>query len=234
MSTLGAIVVAAGSSSRMNGIDKVWAQLAGKPALWHSVVALGAVARQVSVVVRPQDTERAEELLRSALTVPWIVVPGGSRRQDSVRNGLEHMRDVDAVAVHDGARPFIPRGSVRRVWQASATTGAAILALPVADTLKRVHQGEIVGGVDRSELWAAQTPQVFSRELLREAHAQAETHAWTMTDDAGLIEAIGGRVLVVPGSPWNIKITTPDDLHALEVFMRFVAQKTVRLPEVVS
>jgi 2-C-methyl-D-erythritol 4-phosphate cytidylyltransferase len=138
------------------------------------------------------------------------VCPGGPRRRDSVRLGLEALGECRWVVVHDGARPLVTAALIEAGLAAAAETGAAIAAVPLADTLKDVAEdGLIRRTLDRRNLWAAQTPQVFDYDLLREAHRLAEGDA---TDDAALVEALGRRVKVFPGSPRNLKVTTAADL----------------------
>ncbi|MFN9369664.1 MAG: 2-C-methyl-D-erythritol 4-phosphate cytidylyltransferase, partial [Planctomycetia bacterium] len=141
---------------------------------------------------------------------------GGAQRADSVRNGLEKLApEIDMVAIHDAARPCIASVWIDRVFEAGARTGAAILATPVVGTLKRVGPDHtITGSVDRTGLWEAQTPQVFARELLERAFASRREGQ--PTDEAQLIESLGCRITVVPGSPINLKITSPDDLRLAE------------------
>jgi 2-C-methyl-D-erythritol 4-phosphate cytidylyltransferase len=141
---------------------------------------------------------------------------GGGHRAESVRNGLEKLGpEIDMVAIHDAARPCLAQAWIDRVFAAGAETGAAILAIPVVGTLKRVGPDHtITETVDRTGLWEAQTPQVFRRDLLEKAFAAA--HAGQPTDEASLVEALGHRVTVVPGSPINLKITSREDLKLAE------------------
>jgi 2-C-methyl-D-erythritol 4-phosphate cytidylyltransferase/2-C-methyl-D-erythritol 2,4-cyclodiphosphate synthase len=221
MASFGAVVVAAGSSTRMGGIDKVWVEIAGQPILLYSLLAFYDVASQLTLVVRRSDIDRARALLaQHPPPIPYTVVSGGERRQDSVRQGLHATTGVETIAIHDGARPLVTTELIQRVWEASCETGAAIPALPVADTLKRVIKGRTAGIVDRTNLWAVQTPQVFERELLVRAHDAGEKAAITVTDDAALVERIGGEVRVVAGDPWNIKVTTVEDLQRVSVLLQ--------------
>ena len=141
---------------------------------------------------------------------------GGAERADSVKNGLEKLApEIDIIAIHDAARPCLATEWIDRVFAAGAKTGAAILATPVVSTLKRVGPDHVIREtVDRTGLWEAQTPQVFSRSLLERAFAAAAGRP--ATDEAGLIEALGHPVTVVPGSPINLKITSREDLRLAE------------------
>jgi 2-C-methyl-D-erythritol 4-phosphate cytidylyltransferase len=197
----------------MAGVDKVWADLAGVPLFLHSVRAFDGPAQRMTLVVRDEDVNRARDVLRQhAVMARVCVVAGGLRRQDSVRHGLESTGEVDLVAIHDAARPLVSRELIARVTEAAIGAGAAVPALPVADTLKRVAGSRIEETVDRANLWAVQTPQTFSRALAVEAHSYAYEHGVEATDDAYLVEALGQSVAIVEGSPWNIKVTGPGDL----------------------
>jgi len=143
-----------------------------------------------------------------------MVVAGGPTRQESVRLALEAApHGVRVILVHDAVRPFITRALVDAVLAAARGDGAAICALPVAETVKRVRDGLVEATVDRAGLWAVQTPQAFRAEILREAHDKARRDGVAATDDAMLVERLGHRVRVVPGLVGNVKITTPDDLR---------------------
>ncbi len=143
---------------------------------------------------------------------PVTVVPGGATRQESVWRALQVAPPAPLIVVHDGVRPFIDRHLIDAVVGAAVTTGAAICAVPIAETVKRVHEGRVQATLDRSELWAVQTPQAFRAALLREAHEKALRDAVVGTDDAMLVERLGHAVRVVPGLARNIKITTAADL----------------------
>lgn len=155
--------------------------------------------------------ERTRRLVRG----PGVaVVVGGATRQESVWNALQAAPpDADVVVVHDAVRPFIERRLVDAVVAVALEHGAAICALPIAETVKRVRGGVVEGTLDRSELWAVQTPQAFRSALLREAHDKARRDGAVATDDAMLVERLGHPVRVVPGLAGNVKITTPDDLR---------------------
>ncbi len=215
-----AIIVAAGSSSRM-GTDKIWADLDGTPVLAHSIEVLGMTPGVTRViVVAPADRHAAIETL--SCRVPLIAVEGGARRQDSVANGLAAAPDAAWYLVHDGARPLVTSALAARVLAAAQESGAAVPVTPVVDTVKRVDgQGRIVETVERSALRAAQTPQAFRGRLLRTAHESAVADA---TDDAAMVEALGVAVATVEGARENLKITTPEDLEVARVLLRLRSQ----------
>ncbi len=207
-----AVVVAGGAGARFGGA-KQFSVLGGRRVVDWAVMAAAAACEGV-VLVLP-----AEQVGRVALDVqPDVVVAGGASRSASVRAGLAEVPDgVDAVVVHDAARPLAHRGLFTAVLDAlAAGADGAVVAVPVADTLKRVGEdGAVVETVDRDGLWAVQTPQGFRLDVLRAAHTgDAEA-----TDDAGLVEAAGGRVVVVAGDRRNLKVTDPADLALLEAFV---------------
>jgi 2-C-methyl-D-erythritol 4-phosphate cytidylyltransferase/2-C-methyl-D-erythritol 2,4-cyclodiphosphate synthase len=216
-SRLGVIIVAAGSSSRMGGVDKVFAGLLGRPVLAWSIEAFGRMPEVTAAVLVLSTTnlERGRALVQEmGFGRVAACVPGGARRQDSVRAGLEALAgagpDFDFIAIHDGARPFVDEAMVRRGLAAVLATGAAIAAVPVKDTIKSAGPDRIVTGTpDRRALWAVQTPQVFKAKVILDAHRRVSQE---VTDDASMVELTGGRVSVFDGHPENMKITTPDDL----------------------
>jgi len=220
--SVAALVLAAGRGERLaQRVPKAFVLLAGRPLLLHALAGIAAapvIARVVPVIARA-DLERWERLRPELAAIPKLAAPafGGAERQDSLRAGLEALAsDVEWVAVHDAARPFVRPDAVARVVEAARASGAAILAAPVADTIKRVQAGRVLETPARSECWAAQTPQVFRVELLREALAKANALGRVATDDAQLVEWLGVPVAVVEGDPDNWKLTRPDDLPAAE------------------
>ena len=215
------ILVAAGQSSRFRDANykKPFAPLAGRPVWLHSAEKFTDRddVKQVVVVVAPEDREAFLEKFGASLAFMGITLAeGGAERADSVKNGLEKLApEIDIIAIHDAARPCLATEWIDRVFAAGAKTGAAILATPVVSTLKRVGPDHVIREtVDRTGLWEAQTPQVFSRSLLERAFAAAAGRP--ATDEAGLIEALGHPVTVVPGSPINLKITSREDLRLAE------------------
>ena len=213
---LSVIVVAAGESMRMAGIDKLNLEIAGTPVLWRSIDAFDAfdaVTKWVIVTHATKVGEVEESVSRFGLTKPFKVVAGGARRQDSVRCGLVALNDWGDssafIAVHDAARPFVDGDMIRRGLDAAKFTGAAIPVVPIKDTVKRVEHGIIIDTPDRSSMFAVQTPQIFRADVLRAAH---ETVADDVTDDASMVEVAGGLVGTFAGSDENIKITTQSDI----------------------
>jgi len=208
------IILAGGASSRL-GVDKLWEDLGGRPVLAWSIAAMieSPLINRLVVVVRPHIADRVEQLL-SAATIPSQVVAGGTERQDSVRAGLVASQRCAWVVVHDGARPFLTPDMIERGLVTAQQTGSAIAAVPLVDTVKVVEEDRIVATPDRRALWAAQTPQVFRRDILQAAHDEATAAA---TDDAALVEAFGRPVRVFMGAYGNIKITTSVDLQVARV-----------------
>ncbi len=210
-----AIVVVAAGTSRRFGKDKLTEQWRGRTVLEHAVSAMRAAypAARVALVVRPDRVETERDRWDASSV---LIVPGGERRQDSVRNGVTALDlDDDAlVLVHDGARPFVPVRDVRAVAEAAAREGAAVLVAPIHDTVKRVDSdGFVVATVPRERLVRSLTPQGFRAGVLRGAWATTQALEWT--DEAALIESLGGRVATVPGDARNMKVTRPGDLEAL-------------------
>ena len=211
-----AILVAAGRGERMGAArPKAFLSLAGQTLLERSARALGA-APSVSAlvaVVPADDIEEAREMCE-ALAKPCEVVPGGERRQDSVRAGLGALPPGfdGVVLVHDAARPLVSVALVEAVVQAVRDHGAAIPVVPLADTIKQVGDGRVAATVDRDRLAAAQTPQGFRCGLLARAYEQAFADGVLLTDESMAVERLGLTVACVPGSPRNRKLTTPDDL----------------------
>ena len=220
--SVAALVLGAGRGTRLRGeVPKAFVLLAGRAILLRALDAMAACAAVETIVpVVPEEAEALLSQLEPELArVPRVSAPviGGAQRQDSVRRGLASLGvRVKWVAVHDAARCLVGREDVARVIDAARRSGAAILATPLRDTVKRVAGGEVQATPPREELWAAQTPQVFRRELLEEALAKAEADHVMGTDCASLVERLGARVVVVEGDPWNVKITTREDLVAAE------------------
>ena len=214
---VGVVVVAAGASRRMGGIDKVFLPLGGKPLIAHSLQEFenSPVVNDIVVVLSESALDEGERMLAGlGLGKVVGVTAGGARRQDSVLKGLELLSDCDIFVIHDGARPFVNGDMIARSLEAVAETGAATAAVPVKDTIKIVGPDMLVKSTpDRAALWAAQTPQVFESRLLMEAHERVTDDA---TDDAGMVEALGAKVKLFMGSYENIKVTTPEDVALAE------------------
>lgn len=220
MSKFAVILPAAGKSSRFSKHrKKVFVELNGRPVWVRTAEQFvhRADVVQTILVVSPEDLEWFKEKFRPNLAFMDLeVVTGGAERADSVQQGLARVRaDVDFVAVHDAARPLIVKDWIDQVFLAAEEHGAAILANPITSTLKRVDAAQAIEEtVSRANLWAAQTPQVFRRQILLDAFAKRGTYQ--ATDEAELVERIGVSVKIVPGSPLNLKITTPDDFRIAE------------------
>ena len=220
---LTAIIVAAGSSQRM-GFDKLFALLAGKPVVAHTLDAFERTecVEEIILVGRADRLAELEELVgRADLKKVRHVIPGGVHRQDSVRNGLNLLAaEARFVAVHDAARPLTTSPQIERALAECRTHGAAALAEPITDTLKRGDQDRFVcGGVDRVDLYAMQTPQIFARDLLIEAYAAVAAKGLSVTDEVSAVEQLGHKVLLVPNDEFNLKITYPRDLLLAQSFL---------------
>ncbi len=221
LKTCGAVIVAAGTASRMGGIDKVMAPLRGEPMIARTVRTFqncDAIAE--IVIVTREDLIAPISTLCRDMTKVRAVVAGGKSRQESVGLGLSALSDkVKLAAVHDGARPLITWEVIDRVVRAANSYGAAAPAVPVKDTIK-VVEGRIVKHTpDRSTLFAVQTPQVFDFDLLRGALKKAELDGSAVTDDCSAVELMGMSVKIVEGDEQNIKVTTPLDLKIAELLL---------------
>ena len=217
----GAVIVAAGSASRMGGIDKVMAPLGGEPMIVKTVRAFQQcdAVREIVVVTRPDLIVPIMDLCASMNKVK-AVVAGGSSRQASVSLGLNALSEkVKLAAIQDGARPFVTWQLIDRVIRAAHSFGAAAPAIPVKDTIKEVTGGVVKQTPDRSILFAVQTPQVFDFDLLRAALKKAEQDEAQVTDDCSAVERMGMSVKIVEGDERNIKVTTPMDLKIAELLL---------------
>jgi 2-C-methyl-D-erythritol 4-phosphate cytidylyltransferase len=220
-----AIIVAAGNSHRMQGIDKLWYPLAGRVTIARTIDIFqhSPIINEIVVVANP---ERITDLHSLSQQEEWhkivAIVAGGARRQDSVCIGLDtlaaHHATNQWVMIHDGARPFATPSILRAGLEAVQTHQATVAAVQVKDTIKQVHNNTITDTPDRTQLWAIQTPQVFSFPLIHQAHHHpiAQTD---VTDDASLLEQLGHTITIFPGSYTNIKITTQEDLLFAEAFL---------------
>ena len=210
----GAVIVAAGNASRMGGIDKIMADLGGKPVIARTVAAFqecDAIAE--IVVVTREDLIPAVTAACQGMDKVVAVVTGGKDRPESVNNGLNALsKKVKLAAIQDGARPFVTWQLIDRVVRAANTYSAAAPAIPVKDTIKVVTGGVVKETPDRASLQAVQTPQVFDFDLLRAALKKAKEDGAAITDDCSAVERMGMSVKIVEGDERNIKITTPMDL----------------------
>lgn len=221
-----AIIAAAGIGKRMGGgRPKQYLEVGGLPIICHTLRRFretGCIESLV-IVVEPgrEAIVRAEILEQYDFPKTWQVVAGGAVRQESVANGLACVpADVDVVAVHDGVRPFVTPQQIAESVGVAMAEGAAIVAAPIKETIKRVSSGVIAATVDRHDLWGAKTPQSFRRSLLVEAMASARRDGFVGTDEASLVERMGRTVKIIAGDDRNIKITTPEDLIFAEAIWK--------------
>lgn len=211
------VIPAAGQGKRMNaGISKQWIELLGKPVLAHTldVFEKDPACAGIILVGSEQELQQMQNFVQTfQYTKVRQIVPGGEERQQSVYEGLKKVpEDADLVLVHDAARPFITIDSIGQLVKKAVDTGSAVLAVPVKDTVKRVVQHQVEETIDRSSLWAVQTPQAFRLSIVKRAHEEAASDGYLGTDDASLVERIGETVAIVMGDYHNIKLTTSDDL----------------------
>lgn len=221
MSGVSIVIVAAGRGSRMGQGDKLFMEVAGLPLVGHTWRRFDRFAETAEIVIVTRGESRSlfENLAkRIAAAKPWCIVEGGAERQDSVWNGVNATDEASAVvAIQDGARPCTPLGSLGQAIDAAREMGAAVLAKRVSDTLKRGDvQAQILGTVDRENLWAVQTPQVFRREVILAALAKVRNEGLAITDDTAACEALGQAVKLIECDRPNPKATTPDDLPFIE------------------
>lgn len=219
---LSAIIVAAGSSERM-GFDKVFAPIAAKPMIAYTIDAFERTAcvNEIILVGRNDSLPEFQKLLPAKTKVANIV-GGGAERQDSVRAGLEKVnRAAEFIAVHDAARPMITPEKIERVFEACREHGAATLAEPITDTLKRADVDlTVTGSVDRRALYAMQTPQIFKRDLLESAYRKAAEKQIPVTDEVSAVELVRHKVMLVPNQDFNFKITYPRDFLLAEFVLK--------------
>ncbi|MEW6142619.1 MAG: 2-C-methyl-D-erythritol 4-phosphate cytidylyltransferase [Chloroflexota bacterium] len=208
-----AIIIAAGTSQRMEGIDKTFASLGGRPLVVWSLDAFQDCpsVSQTILVLNENNIQAGQKLLASGRWPKLTdICLGGARRQDSVKAGLELLKTAGWVIIHDGARPFITRKLIEDGLQAARETGAAIAAVPARDTVKMARKNATVSRtIPRERIWLTQTPQVFRYNIIKRAYDRKTSDA---TDDAALVERLGISVRLYHGSYLNMKITTPEDL----------------------
>lgn len=221
---LTAIIVAAGDSRRM-GFDKLFAAIAGKPVIAHTMRAFERASSvdEIIVVARENRHEEIKAIVRDENFVKvQAIIPGGIQRQDSVRAGLDHLDSFARyVAVHDAARPLITPEQIERVFERCTDHGAAALAEPINDTLKRADADLIVtDSVDRQQLYAMQTPQIFERQLIEEAYRVVFAENISVTDEVSAVERFGHKVVLVLNDDFNIKVTYPRDLPLADFILK--------------
>ena len=217
---VGAVIVAAGESRRMGGIDKMWAPLAGKPVLFWTLSTFRSsrFIDEMVIVLRKEDIDVCRVRINDRGSFgPMRLCSGGERRQDSVMSGLKQLKDCVWAVIHDGARPLVDDILIERGLEAAMETGSAIAAVPVSDTIKESSRDNYVKNtLPRKNLWAVQTPQIFRFDIIIEAHLKGDEE---VTDDSTLVENTGHKVKIFNGAYDNIKITTPDDLALAELLL---------------
>jgi 2-C-methyl-D-erythritol 4-phosphate cytidylyltransferase len=231
---IAAIIAAAGVGKRMgHQLPKPYLPLAGKPILAHTLKVFETIPeiREVTVVVHPDDLDYCQDNVIARFNFKKVLrlVPGGKERQDSVYHALKALKNEDEleiVLVHDGVRPFVTPEMVRQVIDAARRHGGAVPGLPAQDTLKKVDAECLVcRTLEREDIWQIQTPQGFQAPLLWRAFTEAYSRNFYGTDEASLLEEMHQAVAVIPGSPFNLKITTPDDLLLAEAIMSLQRRK---------
>jgi 2-C-methyl-D-erythritol 4-phosphate cytidylyltransferase len=223
-----ALIPAAGQGKRLEGVKpKQFLPLGDKPLVAHTLMKFQLCPRidEIILIVPKDTTERycqREIVEPHGISKVKKIVPGGSRRQDSVRFALEAITSpCDLVVIHDGVRPFVSGKIIEQSLDLAEEYGAAIAAVPARDSVKRVApELGVEASLDRSKIWLAQTPQTFRLQIIKDAYQRAAEDGFYGTDDAALVERLGITVQVVPGSYENIKITTPEDLAIAELFLR--------------
>ncbi len=221
---LTAIIVAAGDSRRM-GFDKLFATIAGRSVVAHTVRAFegAGCVNEIIVVAREDRHAEIKAIVRDEnFKKVQSIIPGGKHRQDSVRAGLDHLNaETRYVAVHDAARPLISAEQIERVVKQTQIHAAASLAEVISDTLKYADTEFFVSGsVDRHQLYAMQTPQVFERKLIEDAYRAVYAQNASVTDEVSAVERLGRKVILVPNKDLNFKITYPRDLALAEFVLR--------------
>lgn len=220
MGRVSCIIPAAGLSTRMgNGMNKLRLHLGGQPLISYAISEFERceAVDEIVLVVRRDDQDWIMKEVMAATSASKVVavVEGGKTRQESVRRGLSYVSEgCDIVVIHDGARPFVTQSLIQDVLVGAREHGASVCAVPVKDTIKEVSEdGFVLKTLNRSVLWAVQTPQAFEKSILTAAHRLAEREGLEGTDDASLVEHYGFPVKIVPGTYENIKVTTKEDLY---------------------
>jgi len=217
---LGVVIVAAGTSQRMGGINKLFASLMRKPLLAWSVDTCEGYSsiQQIVLVLNNKDLARGQKLKKERNWSKVALCLGGARRQDSVKAGLKQIEDCDLVMIHDGARPFLTSDLIEDGLKVVQETGAAVAAVPIKDTIKLANDERLTGKtIQRDRLWAAQTPQIFSFNVITRAY---ENLVAEITDDATAVERLGRKVQLYMGDYRNIKVTTTEDLQLARIIAR--------------
>lgn len=220
-----AVIPAAGLGKRF-GARKQFLELSGKPVLMHTLSAFERcpAISGVCVAVPQEEIPSVQDMIRQhGLKKVIKTIVGGRERQDSVRLGFQALPPCDIVIIHDGVRPLVTAEVIERTIRGAHEFGGCVAALPVKETMKRVKpDGTVVETIDRSDLWSIQTPQAFRYEIFRRAVEKSVAENFLGTDEAMLVERLGEKVKVVEGSPYNIKVTLPEDLKIAEGFLKCV------------
>lgn len=221
------ILPAAGKGKRMGaGKNKLLIELQGIPVFIHTLLVFDQddACQELLISIHPDDQEEMSYLINHYQIQKKITfVMGGAERQHSIYNALKRIDGDGIVLVHDAARPFIQKALIAQLVQSAKQHGASVVAVPVKDTIKKVENGMVIETVERSSLWAIQTPQAFRISLLQEANQLAERTGFLGTDDASLVENLGKKVAIIEGDYNNIKLTTPEDL----IFANAILNKRV-------
>ncbi|HJV32130.1 MAG TPA: 2-C-methyl-D-erythritol 4-phosphate cytidylyltransferase [Bacillales bacterium] len=218
------IIPAAGQGKRMGvGKNKLLIDLNGIPMFIHTlrVFESDEECEGVVLAIHPQDVVEFKALLEKyKITKVKNIVSGGQERQHSIYNGLKTVNGNGVILVHDAARPFVKKEHIHRLMETAEKYGAAILGVPAKDTMKKVSDGMVLETVERSSLWAVQTPQAFRMSILLEANEAAEKDKFIGTDDASLVERLSIPIKMVEGDYDNIKLTTKEDLFFAEAILK--------------
>jgi 2-C-methyl-D-erythritol 4-phosphate cytidylyltransferase len=231
-----AIIVAAGSSRRM-GFDKLFAPLAGKPVLWHSIKAFNDTkdVDEILVVTREDQMDQVEELVSGGgLKKVTKVISGGQERHISVWNGLQAVNSEGSefIAIHDGARPLVTPKLIKACLDLARAHGAASCASQIPDTVKRASIEQMVTeSVERTGLWAMQTPQVFSSGLILQAYAALMAKHEMVTDEVSAVQKMGRKIALLKNDDWNLKVTFPHDLELAEHVLELRVKKKTKSPK---
>jgi 2-C-methyl-D-erythritol 4-phosphate cytidylyltransferase len=221
------IIVSAGKGHRfMKGKKKQFYLLADKPILAHTLDKFEncPLIHSILLVVGQEDMDYCLKEIIEKYQYRKIsqIVPGGKRRQESVKNGIDFLsKDTDIVVIHDGVRPFVTKEMIEESIRSAVRFQAVVMAMPVKETVKMVQRdGTVLKTLDRDSLWQIQTPQTFQVNVIKEAHYRAMEDGFIGTDDASLVERLGVKVRILPGSYTNIKITTPEDLMLAHLILQ--------------
>jgi 2-C-methyl-D-erythritol 4-phosphate cytidylyltransferase len=231
-----AIIVAAGSSRRM-GFDKLFADLHGKPVLWHSIRAFNDTkdVDEILIVTREEQMDEVEKLVSdTGLEKVTKVISGGAERHISVWNGLQAVNShgSEYIAIHDGARPLVTPKLIKACLDLARAHGAASCASQIPDTVKRASIEQMVTeSVERTGLWAMQTPQVFSSGLILQAYAGLMAKHEMVTDEVSAVQKMGKKIALLKNDDWNLKITFPHDLELAEHVLELRAKKSAKTPK---